>query len=193
MYHYIYKTTNMINQKFYIGRRSSDMHPDEDPYLGSGKRLKSAIKKYGRDNFTKEIIAIVENYDTLVETEKIIVCEQLILDKMCYNLAIGGHGGYTSYENRVFTHTEEAKEKIGKANKGRPRPDVRSRALGNQYSKGLVRSDEDRMKKSTAALNRLATCQTDFNTIIVCPHCGKEGQSANMRRWHFDKCKRNDI
>ena len=48
----VYKTTNLINGKIYIGK---DKHNNPN-YLGSGKRLNQAIKKYGRDKFIKEII-----------------------------------------------------------------------------------------------------------------------------------------
>lgn len=48
----IYKTTNLINGKIYIGK---DKH-NNSKYLGSGRRLIKAIQKYGRDFFLKEII-----------------------------------------------------------------------------------------------------------------------------------------
>ena len=190
MYYYIYKTTNIVNQKYYIGRRESRVPPSDDSYLGSGKRLKAAIKKYGKQSFIKEVLEMVDDHETLVEREKKIVDEQLVNDRNCYNLAIGGHGGYTSYSERTFHHTDETKAKISKANSGRKRPDVRDRSINNQYAKGLVRTDEDKAKKAAAAIRRLERDSTDFNTIITCPHCNKEGQAANMRRWHFDNCKR---
>jgi hypothetical protein len=52
MKHYIYKTTNLINGKIYIGKRSHE-NPEKDRYLGSGRVLIQAIKKYGRENFKK--------------------------------------------------------------------------------------------------------------------------------------------
>ena len=50
----IYKTTNLINGKIYVGSDISNI----PSYLGSGKILKCAIKKYGKDNFQKEILDI---------------------------------------------------------------------------------------------------------------------------------------
>jgi hypothetical protein len=47
MKHYIYKTTNLINGKIYIGKRSHK-NPEKDKYLGSGNVLKQAISKYGK-------------------------------------------------------------------------------------------------------------------------------------------------
>ena len=48
-YHFIYKTTNLINDKFYIGMHSTD--DLNDKYIGSGKRLWYSINKYGINNF----------------------------------------------------------------------------------------------------------------------------------------------
>ena len=50
---YIYKTTNKINQKIYIGKHQSSEY--DDKYFGSGKILRRAIEKYGLNNFTNEI------------------------------------------------------------------------------------------------------------------------------------------
>lgn len=48
----IYQTTNILNNKIYIGmHKTSDLN---DKYLGSGKLLNLAIQKYGRDNFTRK-------------------------------------------------------------------------------------------------------------------------------------------
>jgi len=52
MKHYIYKTTNLITKKFYIGKHSSQ-NIEIDTYLGSGILLERAIKKYGKHNFKK--------------------------------------------------------------------------------------------------------------------------------------------
>jgi group I intron endonuclease len=61
----IYKTTNIINGKQYIGKDKNN-----DPYyMGSGSDLKKAIKKYGRSVFTKEIIEHCNSIDHLIERE----------------------------------------------------------------------------------------------------------------------------
>jgi len=97
MYYIIYKTTNTVNGKTYIGKhKTKDL---DDRYLGSGKLLHHAIKKYGIENFTKEIIHLCETEDDMNAKEREIVTEEFCLRKDTYNLCVGGHGGF-SYINR---------------------------------------------------------------------------------------------
>src|ERR1035437_10188416 len=91
--HYIYKTVNLINGKFYIGMHSTfDL---DDGYLGSGKRLWYSIKKHGRENFVKKILEFCKDRTELKCREKKIVNEDMIHDPLCMNLMIGGEGGWT--------------------------------------------------------------------------------------------------
>ena len=48
-YSFIYKTTNLINGKIYIGQHTTDNINDR--YLGSGVYFLRAVKKYGKKNF----------------------------------------------------------------------------------------------------------------------------------------------
>jgi len=95
-YHFIYKTTNLINEKFYIGMHSTSNL--NDGYIGSGKRLKASIKKYGVDNFKFEILEYCDSRELLAEREKYIVNQEMIDNILCLNLKIGGIGG------GIFTH-----------------------------------------------------------------------------------------
>jgi hypothetical protein len=97
MYYIIYKTTNTVNNKVYIGKhKTKDL---DDGYLGSGKFLQRAIEKYGVDNFTREIIHLCKTEDDMNTKEREIVTEEFCLRKDTYNLCVGGHGGF-SYINR---------------------------------------------------------------------------------------------
>ena len=51
-YKFIYKMTNLVNGKIYIGQHVTDNL--KDGYRGSGIVLKNALKKYGRSNFAVE-------------------------------------------------------------------------------------------------------------------------------------------
>ena len=93
MFYTIYKTTNLINNKFYIGKHQTTNL--DDGYLGSGKLLNHAIKKYGVENFVKEILHIFDNEKDMNHAEKDLV----VLSEQSYNLVEGGQGGF-GYINR---------------------------------------------------------------------------------------------
>ena len=99
-YHYFYKITNTINNHFYYGIHSTnDLN---DGYMGSGSRLKIAIKKYGIENFSKEIIKFFNNREELDKYEAEIVTESLVRDPNCYNMVIGGDCLITSGTTTVI-------------------------------------------------------------------------------------------
>lgn len=68
----IYKTTNLVNGKVYIGQH---LCQDDtfDGYLGSGTKLKSAIKHYGRRNFKRETLRVCDNQRQLDAWELIYI------------------------------------------------------------------------------------------------------------------------
>ena len=90
-YHYIYKTTNLINGKFYVGMHSTNNL--KDGYLGSGKKLRYSIRKYGIEKFKIEYLEFFNNRIDLANREKQLVNEDLLKDPMCMNLKNGGNGG----------------------------------------------------------------------------------------------------
>lgn len=92
--HYIYKTTCNITKRYYIGMHSTSNL--EDGYLGSGKRLRYSIRKYGKENHTKEILEFLPTREELIIRESEIVDKILISDKMNMNLCVGGQGGFIS-------------------------------------------------------------------------------------------------
>jgi hypothetical protein len=67
-----------------------------DDYLGSGKYLYLAIRKYGKENFAKEILEHLPNRLLLAEREKELITKELLADKLCMNLKGGGEGGFIS-------------------------------------------------------------------------------------------------
>lgn len=91
MYHFIYKTTNCLNRKYYYGAHSTKNIADE--YLGSGVALKKAIQKYGKENFYREIIEFCNGEDEMYLKEEKIVAEHYKKNE-CYNMNVGGKGGW---------------------------------------------------------------------------------------------------
>ena len=90
MFYYLYKTTNLINAKIYIGVHKTKKL--NDGYLGSGKIIKDAIKKYGKEFFKKEILEFFDNEDLMYLKEMEVVDETFIKNADTYNLMIGGFG-----------------------------------------------------------------------------------------------------
>lgn len=101
----IYKTTNLINGKIYIGKDSKD----NKNYIGGGKLLKLAIKKYGKKHFIKETLEICETIDELNKKE-IFWIEYLKSreSNIGYNILVGGE--ISPMENNK--HTDETKIKM---------------------------------------------------------------------------------
>ena len=91
MKHSVYKTTNNINGKYYLGKHSSE--DPNDSYLGSGVALNKAIKKYGRENFTKQVLKVCETLMEAEHLEKLYV-EKHLGDRNCYNMTEGGKGSW---------------------------------------------------------------------------------------------------
>lgn len=93
MYHYLYQITNIINGNFYIGIHSTTNL--DDNYFGSGKRLKNAIKKYGKSNFIKTNIEFFKNRVDLSLKESIIVDYNFCNNENTYNIANGGFDSWS--------------------------------------------------------------------------------------------------
>ena len=105
MFYTIYKTTNKINGKFYVGKHQTLKLNDN--YLGSGKVLELAIKKYGKENFQKRIIFVFDTEEKMNQKEKEIVTEKFISSNFNYNCGVGGEGG-AQFLNK--THSEKTRK-----------------------------------------------------------------------------------
>ena len=95
MIQYQYKIVKNLNNKFYYGIHSTDNI--NDGYFGSGKRLKTAIKKYGKQNFSKYIIEYFDSREKLLQREHEIITDELLISNNCYNLVHGGSAGQLFY------------------------------------------------------------------------------------------------
>lgn len=105
----IYKTTNSINGKIYVGYHETDNLNDD--YLGSGKILKRAISKYGKEKFQKEILYVFPTRDEALLKEAEIVDEDFVKREDTYNYKLGGEGGW-SHIPRLLKEDIEFKKKM---------------------------------------------------------------------------------
>jgi hypothetical protein len=110
MYYTVYKITNQINDKIYIGVHKTKNLSDD--YMGSGADLKNDQAKYGIENFKKEILFIFDNSDEMYAKEKEIVDDDFLKCENVYNLKTGGDGGW---DNINKNRTEEDKKKLSRA------------------------------------------------------------------------------
>lgn len=92
MYYTVYKTTNLINGKIYIGKHVTK-NPN-DSYLGSGSQIKAAIKKYGINNFKKEVLFVLDSKEQMAAKERELVTEEFCQRSDTYNMHEGGEGGF---------------------------------------------------------------------------------------------------
>ena len=109
-YHFIYKTTNLINNQFYIGMHSTSNI--KDGYLGSGKRLKRSLKKYGENNFKFEILEFLPTRESLINREIELVNGNLLKDALCINLKLGGSGGFSNKQQSINAKKSNEKQKV---------------------------------------------------------------------------------
>jgi hypothetical protein len=124
---FIYKTTNLINGKIYVGQYSGK----KDNYLGSGLLIKKAIKKYGRENFVRDILENDINDRVLLNIKekywiKFYNSNNL---EIGYNLTEGGDG--------VCNPDESVLDKISKSNQGKKRSNASSAYIGVSFDTKL--------------------------------------------------------
>lgn len=111
----IYKTTNLINNKIYVGQSKND----DDNYLGSGTYITKAIKKYGKSNFKKEILERCSTHEELNRRELYWIDKLNSTDRgIGYNVSKSTYGLYTEESRKrqgCKGHSEETKRKISEA------------------------------------------------------------------------------
>ena len=114
--HYVYKITNLTNNKYYIGvhslQRSKGKKPINDGYWGSGIYIKEAIKKEGKKNFKKEILKTFSTREEALEEEKRLVTIKEVNDPNCYNKTTGGKKGGSVTTGKIVVRLKEDPAKI---------------------------------------------------------------------------------
>lgn len=177
MYYYtVYKITNKLNNKYYIGvHKTKNIN---DRYFGSGKIIKEAIAKYNKINFIKEVLYVYTTKDEAYLKEKELVNKITLQDPLMYNIQEGGIPTADWVDNRRINYSKnisgENHHFYGKKLTETHRNNISAGVKGRKHSKetiekivatrkkngipnsrkGIPLSDEDKAKKSAAALLR---------------------------------------
>lgn len=88
-YNFVYRTTNLVNGKIYIGVHKTNKL--DDGYLGSGVYISRAIRKYGKENFKREILKQFDTYQEALNYEEELVTKEFIEESTNYNIKTGGN------------------------------------------------------------------------------------------------------
>lgn len=181
---FVYKTTNLLNGRFYIGVHKGTVC---DSYLGSGIALKRAVKLHGKDNFEREVVLVCESLDDAYELEALIVDQDFVARSDVYNIALGGRG------SNDHPHSEETKQRMRKPKS------VEHRKAISESKFGRTTSDKHKVAVSLGKTGTSHSEQTKAKMSgtrsgkvyprIKCPHCGKTGGAPAMKQWHFNNCK----
>ena len=159
----IYKITNKLNGKHYIGQHVTTNPLDN--YSGSGYLITKAIHKYGLSSFTKEILFDFDNFDDMNQKEKELVplSSCYPYDQSSYNLMEGGHCGRL---------TDETKKKLSESKKGGKNPWHKSHGRINPA-------------KGKTLLERFHNDKEKYNAWIKANSEGHKGKNTGEKNyWH---------
>ena len=180
MKHLVYKTTNLVNGKYYIGVHSCSCK--DCKYLGSGKALKAALTKYGRENFSREILQEFNTREEAFAYE----AEVVVINSKSYNLIAGGAGKpecvpcpelvklKISNSLKGYRHTLKTKAKMSKSTSGVLHPNY-----------GKVLSVETRQKISVANKGRVLTLASRLSRSKSCVIQGITFNSQSEAKAYF--------
>lgn len=200
---FIYITTNLVNNRKYIGKCEYNRINGWEEYLGSGKILRQAIKKYGRENFRREIIYEAETLGELNAAEKYYVAQYNACESSeFYNIASGGTGGntrlgysseeYDAYRMR-FSHPGELNGMYGR------KQSDESKSKNGSKTKERFACDAEFRDRHAAAVKKamesvdmakLAYKNRSLNVHLVCSICGKEEMVYTSQQKYCSDCKK---
>lgn len=173
----IYKATNILNDKSYIGLTKElncrQRRHYDDAIGGSPTHFHRAIRKYGMTVFEWEILAECSTREEAGNLEIELISEHDTFANG-YNMTTGGESGWTV--------TDEIHQKIIDAARARPRPSAESNAKRSATMKGRVSWNKGLPSINKGKPQPRATCE----------YCGHIGGAWSMKGHHFENCKMKD-
>ena len=199
--HYVYETTNLINGKKYIGKRTCNCPIEEDRYMGSGKTLIKALNKYGYNNFKKEILKICYTEQEAYEIEKYFIKKfNAVESREYYNIKDGGQGFSSEDVKRLWGNedfrlkcsnrviSKETRIKISNSLKANPNASI--------GMKGKIHTDEARTKISEALKGKEKTIEHKKKMSEISKKRYKETDMSEkmlegiLRKWEDEDFKK---
>lgn len=199
---FVYKWTNQIDGKWYIGSRKGTT---DDGYRHSSKILAAAEKKYGIENFTREILFegdYVKDKIRSVKEAEYLREEDAANNPMSYNQTnITGPDCFSEKSRQKMSKAHIGKKHSIESNIKRAASMIgknKGRKLGPSWNTGLILSDEHKRNLSVSHTGKKLS-ESHKNNIgsslrgivkskIICPHCNLSGGIGAMKRWHFENC-----
>jgi group I intron endonuclease len=183
----IYVVENLINGKKYVG--SHKIREAKDYYFAGGKAINNAIKKYGKDNFSRKILE-------KCISEKVLLIESSWIKKLD-SLHPNGYNihpmGGSNYKGSIgLIHNKEIRDKISKAKKSQYKNGIMNVNGENNPMFGKKHSNESiqKIKINHHDVSRENNPMFGVKPLKkICPHCNKSIDIRNYSRWHGDKCK----
>lgn len=214
--YYVYQITNTLNDMIYVGvHKSTDPN---DSYMGSGVHIKNAIKKYGIENFKKEILFEFDNAEDAYAKEAEIVNREFLSRNDVYNISFGGKGDKRGKKEKNKAIGEKISSSLkkyyaenGHNFKGRNMPEQTRKNISNGWSVEKKELQRQRMlariaenpdcvkgmkgkKMSDESKEKMKEAakkrwEKSRKVVATCPHCGKSGVEQSLKRWHFNNCR----
>ena len=218
-YGYIYKTTNLISKKQYIGQHISDTL---DPsYLGSGVALTLAVQKYGKEKFQVEVLQWCEDQKDLNYWERALIeLYGAAENNMFYNLNGGGlYGGkpnsitrklmgkrsrqywkdpkyrqiFVKLRKQAWTDPKYCQAQSEKAKQQWESPEYRKfiRTKNQAYwdNGGKDHLRQIKLRYWKDPKNHQRMAEFMRNGVKQCPFCNKFANPGNFKQFHGENCK----
>lgn len=192
MNHYVYRITNMHENRHYYGTRSCKSEPDKDigfTYFSSSKDIHFRDdQQENPQNYKYKVIRLFESRQDAIAFEiKLHVKFNVSANESFYNRSKQTSIGFDTAGSKMPKISIAAKERF-KNPDNHPRGmlgkthTVESNQKRREKILGLKRSEQTKMKHRETALARVWA-------VVTCPHCGKTGKENAMIRWHFANCR----
>lgn len=177
MYFTVYKITNTVNGKIYIGvHKTSDLN---DGYMGSGKVIRAAVKKYGIENFNREYLKVFDNPEDMFNMESDLVNEDFIARGDTYNLKMGGQGGFDFInQNKLSPLSFELRSKGGQNAK---KSNAIRKLIDDEYANYIYGLSLIKCQKMTLACKQMYPNGVFYNKNHSAETKAKMSEKAKLR------------